>query len=114
MPHDAEERGRPPAPSTPPETNFEVRLHRKAAKALKELDRGTRSRVVDALHGLEADPFRPRPGADIKKLHGTKGRADAYRLRVGNLRVVYEIDTGERVVLVTFILPRKIAYGWLE
>lgn len=30
--------------------------------------------------------------ADIKRLAGTKGRADAYRLRIGPWRAIYAIE----------------------
>ena len=58
---------------------YTVLLHPKALKALRGLPPDDRGRVKRAFRALEADPFRPRPGADIKRLRGTKGRQDLFR-----------------------------------
>lgn len=47
------------------------------------------------------------PGPSIKPLKGMTGK---YRYRIGNLRVVYEIDSAKRIVYVLAILPRGQAY----
>jgi mRNA interferase RelE/StbE len=42
----------------------------------------------------------------IKKLKGE----DAYRIRVGNYRVIYEIDDGKIIVIVVSVGHRKDIY----
>jgi len=71
---------------------FEVKLHPEVVKFIKKLDPKTRKRVKDALRLLAKDPWRRSPGADIKKLSGTHGRQDLYRLRVGDYRFVYAVE----------------------
>ncbi len=49
---------------------------------------------------LKRDPFKPRPGADIKKL---KGRDKTlYRLRVGDYRFEYFVEGNTVYVVVAF------------
>ena len=50
-----------------------------AAKTLRLLNEPTKSRIKNAINRL--------PGGDVKKL---KGFENAYRLRVGNLRILFE------------------------
>lgn len=87
---------------------FQVWLHRDARKFLERTQRPHRERIAVALRVLEADPFTPRSGADIKRLHGTRGREDLYRLRIGKFRAVYEVEGAE--VLVTQIWERGHGY----
>ncbi|MCW5854016.1 MAG: type II toxin-antitoxin system RelE/ParE family toxin [Anaerolineae bacterium] len=44
----------------------------------------------------------------MKKL---KGREDQWRLRVGDWRIIFEIDAPGRVIYIVRVLPRKDAYG---
>jgi len=87
---------------------FRVALHRDARKFLERIQRPHRDRIVAALRALETDPFTPRPGADIKRLHGTRGREDLYRLRIGKFRAVYHVEGSD--VLVTEIWERGHGY----
>ena len=52
---------------------------------MRKLEPGLRRRILAALAGLEDDP-RP-PG--VKKLAGFE---DAWRIRVGDHRVLYEVE----------------------
>ncbi|HEV8594829.1 MAG TPA: type II toxin-antitoxin system RelE/ParE family toxin [Thermoplasmata archaeon] len=87
---------------------YTVLLHPKALRVLRSLHPEDRARVQKALEGLEADPFRSRSGADIKKLQGTKGRRDLYRIRMGRFRAVYGIVGKE--VRVTDLFERGQGY----
>ena len=44
---------------------------------------------------------------DISKLRGYE---NIYRIRVGNLRIVYEVLWNERTILIHYIGPREKAY----
>lgn len=87
---------------------FEVLLHPDAQKALSKYGSKQRQRIKAALRSLADDPFTARSGADIRKLKGTKGRQDLYRLRVGRYRAVYAVEGHE--VLVTKIFERGEGY----
>ena len=88
--------------------NYEVRLHPNVAKFLDELDERVKNRINATLRQLEHDPFRSRPGVDVKRLKGTKGRQDFFRVRIGDYRAVYAVD--EKVVWVTEIFHRGKGY----
>jgi len=87
---------------------FNIKLHPDAFKFLKGLDEDTRNRIKSTLRSLEDEPFKNRSKADIKKLKGTKGREDLYRLRIGDYRAVYAVE-GD-AVLVTEIFLRGKGY----
>jgi mRNA interferase RelE/StbE len=87
---------------------YNIRVYPDAVKFLRELDADTRDRIKLALRNLENDPFRNRPKADIKKLEGTKGRENLYRLRIGDYRAVYAVEGN--TVWVTEIFLRSKGY----
>jgi mRNA interferase RelE/StbE len=73
-----------------------------AQKHLSKLPGAVATRIEDKMMELEQDP-RP-PGC--KKL---KGR-DAYRIRVGDYRVIYEIHDGRLIVTVITVGHRREVY----
>jgi mRNA interferase RelE/StbE len=83
---------------------FEVRLSRRARRYYERVSTDIARRLDRALGSLEINPFG---AGDIKPLQGMTG---TYRLRVGNLRIVYEVNRQARVVNVLHILPRGEAY----
>jgi mRNA interferase RelE/StbE len=83
---------------------FEVRLSRRARRYYERVSTDTARRLDRALESLEVNPFG---AGDIKPLQGMPG---TYRLRVGDLRIIYEVDRQTRVVNVLSILPRGEAY----
>ena len=91
---------------------YKVLLHDAVVRALNNLDAITKERIKKGLRVLESDPYRKRPGADIKKLKGTKGRQDAYRLRIGDYRAIY--DVSDSTVKVTRLQHRGEGYDWLN
>ncbi|MBI2555602.1 MAG: type II toxin-antitoxin system RelE/ParE family toxin [Candidatus Rokubacteria bacterium] len=83
---------------------FEVRLSRRARRYYERASTDTAARLDRALGSLEVNPFGP---GDVKPL---RGMPRTYRLRVGDLRIVFEVDREARVVNVLHILPRGDAY----
>jgi len=59
--------------------------------------------VRTKIRELALDPFATH---DVKKLAGRPG----YRLRVGEWRVIYEIEEGEIIISILKIAPRGGAY----
>lgn len=66
-------------------------------------DEKLRRRIADAIDGLEK---QPRPPGCVK----LKGESDAWRVRVGDYRVLYEIHDRQLRVLVIRIADRRDAY----
>jgi mRNA interferase RelE/StbE len=81
---------------------YQIVISNKAEKALVKLTSTVYERVVSALNKLAADP-RP-PGC--KKL---KGR-EAWRIRVGDYRAIYEIEDAKLIVRVISVGHRKDVY----
>jgi len=73
-----------------------------AQKQLSKLPNAIATRIEDRMLDLEGDP-RP-PGC--KKL---KGR-DAWRIRIGDYRLIYEINDGKLIVTVISIGHRRDVY----
>jgi len=84
-----------------PET-WGVLLARAAEKDIDRLDPQVRERVARALRRLAKDPHAGR----LVKL---KGRPDL-RLRVGDWRVLVELDAPRHMIRVKRVLPRGRVY----
>ena len=79
-----------------------IRLEPSAKKELRALARGLQKRILKAARKLRNNP-RP-PGC--KKLKGL----DAYRIRAGDYRIVYEIHDDVLIVLVIRVAHRREVY----
>ena len=74
-----------------------IDYEKEAAKHIQEQGKPTRQRLKTAIEKL--------PDGDVKKLQGYK---NDYRLRVGNLRVIYSVD--DDIIIIKDVLPRGQAY----
>lgn len=70
--------------------NYTVQISKKAQKFIKAQQPKQQKRILDAIHKL------PHEG-DIKAL---EGKAKAYRLRVGDYRIIYQVDNGAFIIIV--------------
>ena len=80
------------------EPGFQVVISRRVEgylETLKEWAPKQAERCADALQELAKNPYRPRPGVDIKRIHGQPYQ---YRLRVRRNRFGYDVDKKTRVV----------------
>lgn len=82
---------------------FVVYLSRRASRPLDRLPRDMRERILNRSRELEINPF-PRGVARVR------GLEDAYRIRVGDYRVLFRILWDEGAILVFRIAPRRSAY----
>lgn len=70
---------------------------------MRTIPRNVAMTIRGKIEGLAADPFS---ATNVKKLVGRPG----YRLRVGDWRVIYEIEGGRLVIHVLAIAPRGGIY----
>jgi mRNA interferase RelE/StbE len=84
------------------EAPWSIAFTRQADKDMERLDQAVRRRVGRALDALAENPHR---GA-LRKLTSQPGS----RLRVGDWRVLVELEAAARVIRVDRILPRGRAY----
>jgi mRNA-degrading endonuclease RelE of RelBE toxin-antitoxin system len=83
-----------------------------AARELTALPPEVKRRVRGALRQLAADPTGSRHGLDVKELAPTLRASRAFRLRLGDWRVVFLVEARELQVMRIF--HRREGYGWLE
>ncbi|WP_412526104.1 type II toxin-antitoxin system RelE family toxin [Burkholderia lata] len=81
-----------------------IEFTKQAALALKAMPRNISATIRAKIDALAIDPYAPNPNA--KKLAGQPG----YRLRVGDWRVLYEIEDDRVVIVVLAVKPRGGAY----
>ncbi len=76
---------------------MKIEYSRKSVKYINSADKPTKKRLKEA---IEKIPF-----GDIKKLQGIE---NGYRLRVGDLRVLFSIE--DDTIFIDNIIPRGQAY----
>ena len=82
---------------------YEVEFTTSAAKEFRNLERTIQKRILKKVEPLSVNP---RPSGS-KKLVGSE---DSYRIRIGDYRVVYEVNDGTLTVLVMRVRHRREVY----
>lgn len=78
--------------------------NRRVEKEIRDLEKSTRDRVIQALRNLAQNP-RPQGARKLGgKLRG------AWRIRVGSYRILYDIDDDEHAVIILAVLHHREAY----
>jgi len=90
-----------------PEKNWSVELSKRALKHLERLGQKNRDRILRNLEKLE-DMDNPLLHRDVKPLIG-KLRG-FYRLRIGDFRIIFELDRKKRRIGIHIIVSREDAY----
>jgi len=81
---------------------YTVFIRKSVQKALTKITPPFKDRMIDAIRGL-ADIPRP---AGVKELSGR----EAWRIRVGDYRAIYEIHDNRLVIMVIVIGHRREVY----
>jgi mRNA interferase RelE/StbE len=84
---------------------YEIELSRKAAKFYQKADTATVRRFHAAFDRLAEDPFNHN---NIKPLSGEL--QGSYRLRIGNIRIIYSINDTIKIVYIEVIGFRGDVY----
>ena len=80
---------------------FKVLLHPKAAKEIQKIEKQIRTRIIECAKQLCENP--DKLGKPLKQ-------SDYWRLRVGDYRVIYEINQNKKQVIILFIGHRSKVY----
>lgn len=80
---------------------LQVQFATHAQRELRRLDGPVRRRVVRAI-----DRYAATGHGDVKRLRGS----ESYRLRVGDWRVIFNLDDVVLVILVLHVRHRREAY----
>ncbi len=82
--------------------SYSVQVKRSAARELARITNSDRSRLIRAIDALAENPFK---GSALKgELRGLR------RIRVGDYRVVYEVQDDVLVVLIVRVAHRREVY----
>jgi mRNA interferase RelE/StbE len=84
-------------------SKFALVIEPKPRKALEKLDQRSQARIFSAMKLLTANP---RPSKAIQMV----GFESLWRIRVGDIRVIYTVRDQELVILVVSIGHRKDVY----
>ncbi len=82
---------------------YEVFISRKARRSIRKLAAKERPRMFEAIKLLGENP---RP-TGCKKIRGAER---TWRIRVGDYRILYDIEDQVRVVTIEQVVHRKDAY----
>lgn len=81
-------------------SKYKIQFEKAAIKFLKKQDAPTKERLLKAINNLPS-------GTDIKKLQGYD---ELYRMRVGNIRVIYTIKERLKIINIENIGNRGDIY----
>jgi mRNA interferase RelE/StbE len=82
---------------------FRIEWKKSTRKDLRKLPVSTAERIVEAVENLAENPF---PNG-VEKLSGSE---HAYRIRLGDYRIVYEVVTESKLVEIQRVRHRKDVY----
>lgn len=85
---------------------FNIEIKRKALRKLAKLEQKRKKTIKETVSILKLYPV-PFKKADVSKL---KGYDNVYRIRVRDLRIVYEVFWARRTIIIHCIGPREKAY----
>jgi mRNA interferase RelE/StbE len=86
---------------------FTVKIKRKALKNLAKIDQEQKRHLKETILLLKNDPI-PFKKIDICKL---KGYDNTYRIRIGMIRIVYDVLWKQKTILIHYVGTREKAYS---
>lgn len=98
-----------------PQAAFKVRFAKAAAKQFRDLSEPEQERIRNALtrHAKRSKTsLGSRGGKSLKQIQGRHDRF--FRLRVGDLRVMFDLLDSEQVLLVLGVVNRRDLERWLR
>jgi mRNA interferase RelE/StbE len=84
-------------------TSYKIQWKRSAKKELKKLDKQVILKILQAVESLVEDPWQ----SGRKKLVGSDS---IYRIRVGNYRIIYSIESSVLTIQIIKVGHRKEVY----
>ena len=92
--------------------HYQIVYGKEFLKDLKRIIKGGNKSIKDnvknTIQELETEPYKKRPGVDIKLI--SKREDSTYRVRLGKYRMVYVIDEDEKKIIITMLFIRGQGY----
>jgi mRNA interferase RelE/StbE len=86
---------------------YEIVFQPSVEKDLRKLSVENCDRIMVRLEALASEPFPPQ----VAKLKGTER---LYRIRVGDYRIIYEVEPEANCILIHYVRHRRDAYRDLQ
>jgi mRNA interferase RelE/StbE len=83
--------------------DYSISFKRSVEKDLRHLPQDLITRVMEKIESLKSEPF---PSQSIR----ISGAERLYRLRVGDYRIIYEVDSKTKEIIIHHVRDRSIAY----
>lgn len=83
--------------------SYNVHLKPSAEKDLRKLPKPMISRVIEEIEKLRSNPF-PHQATKLEAVERL------YRVRVGDYRIIYEVETEPKQITILYIRHRREAY----
>ena len=83
---------------------YRIEFSRQGEKDLRRLDRVILGRLKTRIDELAQDPFNPRLSRQMET------DPESRYSRVGDWRIIYQVEEGEGIINITAIRPRSRAY----
>ncbi|MBI5599268.1 MAG: type II toxin-antitoxin system RelE/ParE family toxin [Deltaproteobacteria bacterium] len=83
--------------------SYRIEWKSSAERDLRNIDKQDIPRLIEAVEELANNPFSHQ----CRKLEGVES---SYRIRVGNYRIIYQVDTTKKSVTIFHVRHRKDVY----
>lgn len=83
--------------------SYKIKWKKSAYKELRNIHKKKIPGIITAVENLSVNPFPP----GVKKLTGSE---KTYRIRVGNYRIIYEIEQQRLIIQIIRVRHRKGVY----
>ncbi len=88
-----------------PDLTYKIKLYKSFTKEVKVLPSRDYQKLIKSIHQLATNPYP----AGFKKLKTSED--DYFRIRVGNYRVIYQVNAEEVEILIIKVGHRKDVYS---
>lgn len=83
--------------------SYEIQWKHSAEKDLRGIDKQYIPRILETVETLSNNPFP----SQHRKLHGSES---SYRIRIGDYRIIYQVDSENKLIVIYHVRHRKDAY----
>ena len=83
--------------------SYKIHWKESAERELRSIDRQQIPRIIETVSTLSNDPYPTQH----RKLFGSES---SYRIRIGDYRVIYQVNTQQKIIFIYHVRHRKDVY----